>query len=300
MRDAGEARFVSSPGNEPPTRGLRLSALRWGRIRCAGMRSAVLAFLLVSFVPQTRASSISDVPMEARFRSAAPVMMILLDDSLSMSGEVTAGGETACGVEYLFDDVGDHLRPLAGVAGKERMTWRYRWSGFNRLYYDPAVEYRPWPGAEEADPARPRSHPMHPAPTLGLDDTYFLYNSGTLYMTDSEARYSGHWTLIPGQAHVAVEAGNRAAYTPDIACAGLYEVFAYADPRVDCWDNQAAYTIVHEGKESPATVYRSQGPGTAGRLWASTPSVRGEAGASPWSGFGRGTQAPSFPPAPMR
>ena len=49
------------------------------------------------------------------------------------------------------------------------MKWQSQWAGYNKLYYDPAVAYQPWPNHEAgtaaqtlapADPGQsPRSHP---------------------------------------------------------------------------------------------------------------------------------------------
>jgi hypothetical protein len=64
--------------------------------------------------------------------------------------------------------------------------WQSQWAGHNKLYYDLAVTYQPWPNhvagdpaatLDPADPDTPRSHPMDPTKTFDLNQTYVQYTN---------------------------------------------------------------------------------------------------------------------------
>ena len=218
-----------------------------------------LCFSFFSAV-QAQDSSISDVPLESRFKGAPPGIMFVMDDSLSMDAEILVREESGHAA-YVFDGPGDHGLRNAALIGRDRMMWQYQWHGFNRLYYDPEVDYAPWPGLSPADPENPRSHPMRSGRTLRMNDTYLLLDGGAAHVSDAEARYTGPWTRIPGRLHFTVQAGGSAVYRCRLPKAGIYEVLAYADPGAPYWDNGARYAVVHAGDDSPVTVIRAQGKG---------------------------------------
>jgi type IV pilus assembly protein PilY1 len=121
---------------------------------------------------------IGDVPLETKIRSAPPNIMFVLDNSGSMDatlmtteedGLVVIGGET---YHYVFDDPGDNLHLDVMPRGAPRLTWKTQWSGYNRIYYNPDMEYQPWPGMTPADPSRPKSNPVQNTPTFDLAAEY--------------------------------------------------------------------------------------------------------------------------------
>lgn len=125
---------------------------------------------------------IGDVPLETRIRSAPPNIMFVLDNSGSMDatlmtteedGLVAIEGET---YHYMFDDPGDNLHPDVMPQGIPRLTWKTQWSGYNKIYYNPDMEYRPWPGMTPANPSRPKSNPVHNTPTFDLAAEYCFVN----------------------------------------------------------------------------------------------------------------------------
>jgi hypothetical protein len=135
---------------------------------------------------------VAETPLDAQFQSAPPNIMILLDDSGSMNFEMLApdfrDGEYNDDVDYVFDNPGgtdfdcpgchrydDSRRFL--VRGDDRLHWKTQWAGYNKMYYDPSIDYEPWPTADggtlgPADPDNPRAHPMHATPTFNLSGSF--------------------------------------------------------------------------------------------------------------------------------
>jgi type IV pilus assembly protein PilY1 len=132
---------------------------------------------------------ISDVPLETRFQAAAANVMFVLDDSGSMDWEfLTSENDGLFGVigsygqtqyyRYLFDNPGDNLYSGILPDGDYRMKWYSQWSDYNKMYYDPSVDYEPWPTMTDADPDTPLSHPMRSSYTFDLSETYQSFSTG--------------------------------------------------------------------------------------------------------------------------
>ncbi|CAB1055736.1 hypothetical protein D1BOALGB6SA_470, partial [Olavius sp. associated proteobacterium Delta 1] len=101
---------------------------------------------------------------------------------------------------YVFDDPGDNLYGRE-LPDDRRMQWKSQWAGYNQLYYDPAVDYEPWPNhvvndaaliLDAADPDTPRSHPMDSATTFDLNATYhqFTSDTGAIIVDDQDSEFS--------------------------------------------------------------------------------------------------------------
>ncbi len=136
---------------------------------------------------------IEDAPLESRFQAAPANIMILFDNSGSMDFTfMTAESNGAFGGRYYVRSMGDNTytdsnRYLSNSTGK--YLWQARWHGYNRIYYNPSVEYSPWPATasypnlqaftdpNDADPSTVRSHPVVGNTTLDLDDTYHSYTN---------------------------------------------------------------------------------------------------------------------------
>ena len=141
--------------------------------------------------PDDTCVEISDVPLDATFQSAPPNIMIALDDSGSMSFEILVpgayDGRYNNYYDYVFDNpCGDTFGNTPGCheydrdsilkRGGNRWHWKTQWAGFNKVYYDPTIDYEPWPLAvgsmDIADANNPRSHPMYASPTFDLSSSY--------------------------------------------------------------------------------------------------------------------------------
>jgi type IV pilus assembly protein PilY1 len=135
---------------------------------------------------------IADQPIMTEIKPAPANIMILLDDSTSMTFEVLAAnyyegrfpnpaeGEQD-GYGYIFDDAGDNAFQdgigYMGPAG--RKLWKSQSHEYNVMYYNPEVTYDPWPGYGNqdflpADKEFPKLHPFKEnAETIDLDGESF-------------------------------------------------------------------------------------------------------------------------------
>jgi type IV pilus assembly protein PilY1 len=116
--------------------------------------------------------------MLALVKSAPANLMIVLDDSASMTYEILvkeeyqgcfpnpadAGGKD--GYCYLFDHLGDNAETDTGryVTAEDRKLWRSQHFKDNILYYNPNVDYQPWTSYGDqiylpADREYPKPHP---------------------------------------------------------------------------------------------------------------------------------------------
>jgi type IV pilus assembly protein PilY1 len=141
------------------------------------------SILVFPFTLPARADTcvdISDVPLDARISAAPANIMFVLDDSGSMDWEfMTEEDQGVYHVGYskyywVFDNPGDNL-PYGSsyiLSSSKRDRWKSQWSGYNRMYYDPSVDYEPWPTRDDADSDEPYSHPMHSRYKLNLSSQY--------------------------------------------------------------------------------------------------------------------------------
>ena len=165
------------------------------------------------------AMDLGDEPMMTKIKPAPANIMILLDDSGSMTFDVLAADfyegrfpnpdedeqDRYC---YIFDYDGDNAFQDAirymGPAG--RKFWKSQSHEYNIMYYNPAVTYNPWPGYGNqdylpADKEFPKFHPFKKtAGAIDLDGKSF---SVTL---DMEALPDA--TLQVKHAHYFQEAEN--------------------------------------------------------------------------------------------
>ncbi|MEJ2167859.1 MAG: PilC/PilY family type IV pilus protein [Desulfobacterales bacterium] len=156
---------------------------------------------------------IPDIPLDAWYRSAPANVMLVLDDSGSMDWEfmtTDADGVFDGYYYYVFDDPGDNLYGRV-LPDSRRMKWQSQWAGHNKLYYDPGVDYQPWPNhvannpaltLAHANPDTPCSHPRHETPTFNLNATYYQYTSGTsaIIVNDQDSGFSKTPDAAGGQS----------------------------------------------------------------------------------------------------
>ena len=102
------------------------------------------------------AIQISDDPMDTQVQSAAANIMFILDNSGSMDWEFLTedtDGKFEGNIEYVFDDPGDNNYQTSNsngtiLTGSSRAKWKSQWSGYNKIYYNPTMDYLPWPQTE--------------------------------------------------------------------------------------------------------------------------------------------------------
>jgi hypothetical protein len=246
-------------------------------------------------LPQDACLDISDTPLDARYRAAPANIMFVMDDSGSMDwtfmtddgdGLFRTDGNT---YRYVFDDAGDNARDgWILPRGNRRMHWQSQWYEYNRIYYNPNVDYQPWPTLDNADPDNPRSHPYHENPTFDLELLYDTINTGAgagiivdnedaeftktpdtvdIIINDRDPEFSktassgGEWRnansdeAYNGEHYFTRRNGNYTAkWTPNLT-AGDYKVYARWRDR-DSYSTNVPYTINHAGGSD--TVYVNQ------------------------------------------
>ena len=157
---------------------------------------------------------ISDVPLVASSVRAPSNIMYIIDDSGSMSwstlvpgieqGKYCVGGTgTYCSGGSRYTSI---LQPGGQIPMSARMQWKSQWMEYNRMYYNPDVNYVPWPRVVEvsqtiggdprttanADIYAPRYHPLSAGSVLILPKTFVSVGTATttIIIDDEDAGYS--------------------------------------------------------------------------------------------------------------
>ena len=130
----------------------------------------MLVFILVGMLampvgglPTAQAAScmdIADIPLETMEEEGPGMIMIVVDDSGSMdwSTMIDPSNESQ-GIfdnayEYVFANPGDDVSNWDNIEdfSSIRMKWMSQWSEYNGMYYNPKVEYTPWPWPNNSPP----------------------------------------------------------------------------------------------------------------------------------------------------
>jgi type IV pilus assembly protein PilY1 len=169
-------------------------------------------------LPQDACVDISDTPLDAMYQAAPANIMFAIDDSGSMDWEFLTTESDGLFrphgriFRYVLDDAGDNEYSDVLSRGDTRKMWQSQWHGYNRLYYNPAMEYGPWPLLGDADPDWPRSHPINANPTFNLDgsyDTVRTGGSGSEVLVDNDD-YAPTFTMIPEASPIVVNDADSA------------------------------------------------------------------------------------------
>ena len=147
-----------------------------------------LTFLMVIFITSAWAVvDISEIPLDAQTKAAPATIMFVLDDSGSMDWEVMTEESngllnySSISYEYVFDSPGDHVYNNSNgniLPDSARKYWKSQWFNHNKMYYNPAVTYEPWPTRPDANPNTPNSHPIDGHP-FDLSTSYLAVTSKT-------------------------------------------------------------------------------------------------------------------------
>jgi len=243
------------------------------RFRCVKRRALPLV-VMWAFISSAGAIpagatclDLNDIPMDTQLQAAPANIMFVIDDSGSMDWEfMTPQNEGIFEGEYynfaMSDNAYDNSTYV--IAGEEKRLWKARWAGYNRMYYNPAVDYLPWPNMPDASPTAPRSNPINSTPTLTLANEFDSVETGVIVdNTDAgftkssngwgESSYSGDY----GSNYYYTSGNNYgtawARWTVDIPAPGTYEVFAWWVATSDRVSN-ATYRIFHNGVENTVSV----------------------------------------------
>ena len=185
--------------------------------------STFWAAVFFSTNPAHGTMDLADGPMMTEIKPAPANIMILLDDSGSMTFEVLSADnyegrfpnpdqDDQNGYCYIFDDAGDDtfqddIRYM-GQAG--RKLWKSQSHEYNVMYYDPEVAYDPWPSYDNqdflpADKEFPKLHPFKKnAGAIELDGESFSVTLEMAALPDA--------TLQVKNAHYFRQAENGVIY----------------------------------------------------------------------------------------
>jgi len=208
---------------------------------------------------------IIDIPMDTQLQAAPANIMFVIDDSGSMDWEfmTSEDGGTFAGEYFNFNMSDNAYDSSYVIAGEEKKLWKARWAGYNKMYYNPAVDYLPWPNMTDASPTAPRSNPINSTPTLTLANEFDSVETGVIVdnLDAGFTKSSSGW----GASTYAGDYGSNyyytyyndgtawARWTVDIPAPGTYEVYAWwveTDARV----TNATYKIFHNGVEDTVSV----------------------------------------------
>jgi type IV pilus assembly protein PilY1 len=157
------------------------------RVLVRGFCVLTAGVLFFGAMPAHGEVDLADVPMFTQINPPPPNIMILMDDSGSMTYEVlakgqiegrfiTSSGDNLC---YVFGDLGDGYYVssffCSSFDSEDRKYWKSQFHEENFLYYNPDVIYEPWPeylgqSFADADKETPLVHPFKDI-TLDLDAT---------------------------------------------------------------------------------------------------------------------------------
>jgi len=224
------------------------------------------SILATFLVPPGACLDIADYPIDARVVAAPANIMFVLDDSGSMDWEMLAPEQDGLfqGHSYVFDDPGDNVYKTGTysqiLSGTNRMLWKSQWHGYNRMYYDPAVNYEPWPTMPAANPDNPRSHPSAATPTFNLNNTYYSLDAGIIIDNQDTAftmtgawssatntqSYNNHYWWTPS------DGPYTATWTPGLP-PGSYQVYARWTAN-NYRSTAVTYNVSHVSGNTPVTV----------------------------------------------
>ncbi len=197
-------------------------------------------------VPAYLCTDISDVPLDTRFRAAPANIMFVLDDSGSMDWEfITTENDGIFWVGgyshyYIFDNPGDNVYSGQTLStGTDRKTWKTQWAGYNKLYYNPDVDYIPWPTLSNADPNTPQSHPKIAGNTLNLDNTFDTIDTGAVVIDDKNI---AQFTKTPNNEPITIDNEDTRFAIVQQPSSGAMRLGEYS---TEAWNSTYRYTNVN-------------------------------------------------------
>ncbi|WP_027358295.1 PilC/PilY family type IV pilus protein [Desulforegula conservatrix] len=272
------------------------------------VRILLSALLILTVFPwPASAIDISDTPLDAQLNSAPANFMIVIDDSGSMDWEIMTKEQDGLfdiptsnkTYGYIFDDPADYNLYQTGsydiLDGSNRLYWKSQWYGYNYLYYNPVMTYKPWVGLKNADgtdianpnanPDNPKSHPYstYTASGVSMSGEYTsVQDTGNITVSHLDAQrvtMSDSWSLDTQLSYRTGVSGKWLQYNPVFPSTKTYEVFIYvpteySNNTLGKFDTKAKYTITHADGTAVKTV--NQGV----RGWQSLGSYKFNEGAS--------------------
>ncbi len=149
--------------------------------RLYGAAGALVLACIAGFPGEGRAVNLSNVPMETLIQSPPANIMFVLDNSGSMDWEFSTPGTQGLfnnRYAYLYnatDNTHYNWHYYYLLQGANKKLWKTQWNGYNRLYYNPAIIYKPWPNRNSITKSglkSVRSNSENPYPVFDLTSAY--------------------------------------------------------------------------------------------------------------------------------
>jgi type IV pilus assembly protein PilY1 len=202
---------------------------------------------------------ICSIPLDTQLQAAPANVMFVIDDSGSMDWEfMTEESDGVFSDKYFNFNMSDNAYSnyYYALYGSNRKKWKARWHGYNRMYYNPGVDYSPWPLYGNASTASPRSDPTSESPTLSLSAEYDSIAAGVIVDNDDAgfSKSNDGWAVYTASAqygddyYYSYHNGGLAwaRWTPEIPGPGSYDVFGWwvtnSTRRTD-----ASFKVFHNG-----------------------------------------------------
>jgi hypothetical protein len=211
---------------------------------------------------------ISDVPLVASSVRAPSNIMYIIDDSGSMSWSTlipeTNQGRYRAGGSY-YTSI---LQPGGQLPVRYRMQWKSQWLGYNRMYYNPDVNYVPWPRVVEvsqtvgdprtyanADTYAPRFHPLNDNSVLILSNSFATIGAATttIIIDDEDAGYTVSNSNDYRQASASSSYNDDYEYSRGSA-ANKWARWTFTPPADDAYDVYVSWRHNSSRRVVPYTV----------------------------------------------
>ncbi len=254
--------------NDLNTYMVRLRSERELRLLAIGFCVLTAAVLFFGALPARGEVDLADAPLFTKINPPPPNLMILQDDSGSMTYEILVQGEydgkfpnpdrsDTEGFCYLFDNMGDGYNYTDSgrhMEEEDRKYWRSQWHEVNAVYYNPNIVYEPWPdhagkAFQPADIDRPLVHPLQ-TKTLDLDGDSFRID------VDNDGDGNGDGKLSIAWSHYFVRSTNGTVYLVILKNGDISYYTFTTDNGIEPNDKIEMLTLV-SAVDVPAGIQRS-------------------------------------------
>ena len=197
----------------------RFRSIVSNRLKLFACTAVLFIAMFAGSNPVIAQMELADTPMQTMVQSPPANIMIVLDESGSMTFEILVKGQydgqypspvdTTSGKSegfcYIFDYLSDNAyddsdNSWRWMTKTYRPYWQSQYYGINVIYYNPRVDYAPWPGYydedenkevnfADADLDEPKPHPTKSGVTaLKLDDEFLTLKRKIDDLTDTDLK----------------------------------------------------------------------------------------------------------------
>ena len=210
-------------------------------------------------------ADLSDIPLETQVESAPPIVMLLMDDSGSMAWDLLCPafnglyGLPRAQAQNLISANASYSRTVNGSTywfydsySDVREFWQSQWAGYNGIYYNPDLDYAPWPDDadtvyDDADRDTPRFHPNN-STTRTLNDRFDRIDN-----VDIPWAHYYVWSSAESAPYLVNITGNGGSYDLD-----FYEVSSCLNG--SCANEQSYVRYLDYDGSPPGDVVSGRSP----------------------------------------